>query len=111
MQELAKRHDSVCMIGVTGHGKSTTANTLIGYEYFKSSPDIKSETSEVRGVLGNWFGEQSQRSLMITDTPGLGDSESRDTEHITQMVQGLKTIGYVHCFLIVINSEDPRFNE
>ena len=48
---------------------------------------------------------------MVIDTPGIGDSEGRDTDHITDMVATLRRIGYVHCFLIVINSEDPRFNE
>lgn len=27
------------------------------------------------------------------------------------MVMGMNLIGYVHCFLIVINSDDPRFNQ
>lgn len=49
--------------------------------------------------------------MIIVDTPGIGDSQGRDTEHIAKMVFSLKQITYVHCFLIVINSEDTRFNE
>jgi len=49
--------------------------------------------------------------MIIIDTPGLGDTEGRDSEHIAKMVFDLKTIGYVHLFVITLNSEEPRFNE
>ena len=45
------------------------------------------------------------------DTPGFGDSKGRDTEHLANMVCNLKQIGYVHSFMIILNSEDPRFDE
>lgn len=47
----------------------------------------------------------------MIDTPGIGDSEGRDTDHIANMVYSLKTVGFVNTFLIVLNSEDLRFNE
>jgi len=47
----------------------------------------------------------------VIDTPGIGDSRNRDTKHIAEMVVGLKEVGYVHAFLIVINSEEPRLSE
>lgn len=49
--------------------------------------------------------------MIIIDTPGFGDSKGRDTEHIANMVMNLKRIGYVHTFIITINSQDCRFNE
>lgn len=48
---------------------------------------------------------------MFIDTPGIGDSEGRDTENIASIVECLKRVGYVHTFAIVINSEEPRFND
>jgi len=62
-------------------------------------------------LVTNWFGQNGEKPVMVIDTPGIGDSEGRDTDHIADMVTSLKQIGFVHCFLIVINSEDPRFNE
>lgn len=99
------------MIGVTGHGKSSTANNIAGRNYFKISNSTVSETAAVKGLVTTWYNERVQSPVMIIDTPGIGDSEGRDTEHIANIVNGLKQIGYVHTFLIVINSEEPRFNE
>lgn len=39
------------MIGVTGHGKSSTANSIAGGEHFKKSKATKSETSAVTGIV------------------------------------------------------------
>ena len=47
----------------------------------------------------------------MIDTPGIGDSEGRDTEHIAKMVINLKKVGYINTFLLVLNSQDNRFNE
>eukprot|EP00347_Sterkiella_histriomuscorum_P001044 403373553 len=110
--KLSTNFPSVCLIGVTGHGKSTTANMLVGEkEYFKTSSMIKSQTTSCSGVVRNWFGDPNQSQLLVLDTPGLGDSESRDSNHIANMVQSLKSVGYVNTFLLVINSQEPRFNE
>eukprot|EP00347_Sterkiella_histriomuscorum_P019669 403340739 len=112
ISERSKKYHSLCMIGVTGHGKSSTANTIAGHSNkFKVSASIKSETSETKGIVTNWFGDSRETPLILIDTPGLGDSEGRDTEHIANMVSGLKQIGFVHTFLVVINSEEPRFSE
>jgi predicted GTPase len=48
---------------------------------------------------------------MIIDTPGLGDSEKRDSSNLPQMVKSLKAVGYIHTFVFVINSQDTRFNQ
>ena len=49
--------------------------------------------------------------MIIIDTPGIGDSENRDTEHNAKMVLSLKQIGFINTFLIVLNSKDIRFHE
>lgn len=43
-------------MGVTGTGKSATANSLVEGKYFKESDAAESETNEVKGVLNYWFG-------------------------------------------------------
>jgi len=97
---------------VTGHGKSATANSLCWeLERFKTSADVESETSEVKGFVTHALGSDKNDPVIIIDTPGIGDSKGRDTEHIAKMVMNLKRIGYVHSFIITINSQDCRFNE
>ena len=99
------------MIGVTGTGKSATANSLIGTEYFKTSAAAQSETDSVQGVLRNWLGQPEKGPVIVLDTPGMGDSRNKDTGHIAQIVSRLKQVGYVNTFVIVLNSQDPRFDE
>jgi putative ribosome biogenesis GTPase RsgA len=43
-EKLAFELRSICFLGHTGSGKSTTLNTLIGQEAFKTSHSTKSET-------------------------------------------------------------------
>ena len=50
------------------------------------------------------LGSDENEPVIIIDTPGIGDSKGRDTEHIAKMVMNLKRIGYVHSFIITINS-------
>jgi predicted GTPase len=102
---------SVCLIGLTGHGKSHTCNTLSKSDAFKVSAGIDSETEKVFGVVTRWRKEPKGIPCIIIDTPGIGDSKGRDTANIASMVVDLKTIGYVHTFIIAINSEEPRMSE
>eukprot|EP00347_Sterkiella_histriomuscorum_P021961 403332169 len=112
IDNLSAKYPCICMIGVTGHGKSSTGNTLTGIkDIFRVSCSSKSETFVCQGVVTNWFGNTKESQLIALDTPGLGDSEGRDTKHIANMVKSLKSIGYVNTFLIIINSQEPRFNE
>ena len=91
------------MIGCTGHGKSTTANSICGAELFGVSGTTDSETSQFDAVLTRWGNKKEEEPLIIIDTPGIGDSRNRDTKHIAEMVVGLKEIGYVHSFILVLN--------
>jgi len=101
----------VCLIGLTGHGKSTTSNTLVKQQIYKISCSINSETDKVKGMAIKFRNDPKSDACIILDTPGLGDSKGRDTELIANMVVDLKVIGYVNLFIITINSQEPRFNE
>ena len=75
----------LCLLGATGVGKSSLANTLCEKgQLFKTSADIKSETSEVKAVLTQRYIENDGRvkEIMVIDTPGQGDSEGRDKEMV-----------------------------
>ena len=105
--ELARRFRVICALGVTGHGKSTTCNTICGRTatpVFKVSALTESETDKLFGFMSRWRNLLSQNPYIIFDSPGIGDSRNIDTRNITEMVIGLKEIGYVHTFLIVLNS-------
>ena len=38
----------------------------------------------------NYRGDEEEIPVIVLDTPGIGDSENKDTEHIAKMVISLK---------------------
>ena len=68
----------VFLLGETGTGKSSVANSLLGKILFKTSCDIKSETSHMQGVFLNFPIDNHKHKILLFDTPGFGDSEGRD---------------------------------
>ena len=99
------------IVGSTGVGKSSLANSICRKKHFKTSSGLASETSKVTCLVTNFNGDPSKQKVIIIDIPGIGDSQNRDTKHIQETVNCVRTIGYVHNFLIVINSQNPRFDE
>jgi hypothetical protein len=110
-EEQAKKFPVLCMIGCTGHGKSTLANSVSGADQFSVSASTESETCSFDVVLTRWFNKPQEDPVIYIDTPGIGDSRNRDTKHIAMMVNGLKEIGYVNAFGIVLNYQEPRLSE
>jgi predicted GTPase len=43
-EKLSEKYKAICLIGVTGTGKSSTGNSLIVGDYFKVSDSASSET-------------------------------------------------------------------
>ncbi len=99
------------MIGVTGSGKSKTANSLCGEKKFRESGGTESETTAFDGVLTRYFNDPNEDPIIVIDTPGTSDTKGRDTKHIAEMVVGLKQVKWVNAFLIVINSSETRFSD
>ena len=99
----------VVLIGSTGSGKSSLANTLCGLKNeFIVGGNIESVTSETLCKLISWKNTESQ--AYIIDTPGLADSLGRDSIHIAEMVLKLREIKEVNAFLIVLNGNQARFD-
>ncbi len=53
-EEQSRRFPAICFIGVTGHGKSSTANSVCGAELFTTSCSTESETCKFDVVLTRW---------------------------------------------------------
>ncbi len=79
---LALEFKSVCLLGLTGHGKSSTCNTLSNSNNFKESANCDSETPKVRGLGTKWMNDKNGFHCLIIDTPGLADSKNRDKKHV-----------------------------
>ena len=73
-EELAFLFKVVCLLGCTGHGKSSTANSLINENLFSVSAGTESETLHLEGALSRWKGSQNEEPVLTLDTPGIGDT-------------------------------------
>lgn len=71
---------------------------------------MESETTKVNAVA-TFLQNKPDQPVIIMDTPGLGDSEGRDTKHLANMVVDLKNVRFVNSFVITWNSEENRFSE
>lgn len=71
--------NALILLGLTGAGKSETANTIAGKEdLFPSSASVHSVTNQTIYHKMNWSGKSENSTYTIIDTPGLEDSEGGD---------------------------------
>ncbi|XP_057206617.1 uncharacterized protein LOC130564525 [Triplophysa rosa] len=93
----------IVLLGVSGAGKSSMANAILGCMSFKESRTRESEIQR---------GRVADRNISIIDTPGFFNSQLTDEELQNQMVKSL----YLchpgpHVFLLIINLETFRKDE
>ncbi|XP_030285681.1 GTPase IMAP family member 7-like [Sparus aurata] len=92
----------IVVLGNTGAGKSSMANTIFGHRDFKISHTLNSETkkcqAETRSVSG--------RSITLVDTPGFFDTDRSEEELKPEIVRCITECAPgPHAFLIVLKVE------
>lgn len=96
----------IVVVGETGNGKSTLCNTLIGKNnIFKESSEPECETKITSGQYGIF----DKFKTFIIDTPGVGDPEHSDSEHLTKMIQYVKKNPKVSVIILVFNGLNVKF--
>uniref|UniRef100_A0A671UQ21 AIG1-type G domain-containing protein n=1 Tax=Sparus aurata TaxID=8175 RepID=A0A671UQ21_SPAAU len=98
----------IVILGKTGAGKSSLANTIFGEELFKISHDPNSETRKCQANTKSVNG----RSITLIDTPGFSwfDTDRSEEELKPEIVRCITECAPgPHAFLIVLKVE--RFTE
>ncbi|XP_016114005.1 uncharacterized protein [Sinocyclocheilus grahami] len=90
----------IVLLGVSGAGKSSTANAILGREAFKESRTRESEKQR---------GRVEDRNISIVDTPGFFNTQLTDEELQSEMMRSM-FLGYPgpHVFLLLINLDTFR---
>ncbi len=90
----------IVLLGVSGAGKSSIGNAILGREAFKESSTRESEKQT---------GRVEDRNISIIDTPGFFNTHLTDEELKKQMMKSLSlTHPGPHMFLLIINLETFR---
>ncbi|XP_075948310.1 GTPase IMAP family member 7-like [Anarhichas minor] len=96
---LSVSNRRIVILGKTGVGKSSVANTIVGEELFKIGQTAKSETSECRAKTKSVNG----RNITLIDTPGLFDTDLPEEELKSEIVKCIIEFSPgLHAFLIVL---------
>ncbi|XP_059211380.1 GTPase IMAP family member 4-like [Centropristis striata] len=92
----------IVILGKTGAGKSSVANTIFGEKLFKIGDTAKSETSVCQAKTKSVNG----RSISLIDTPGFFDTDRPEEELKAEIVRCITECSPgPHAVLIVLKLE------
>ncbi|XP_037614190.1 GTPase IMAP family member 9-like [Sebastes umbrosus] len=92
----------IVMLGKTGTGKSSLANTIFGEKLFTIGHTLNSETRECQAETKSVNG----RSITLIDTPGYFDTDRSEEELKPEIVRCITECAPgPHAFLIVLKVE------
>ncbi|XP_026208314.1 GTPase IMAP family member 7-like [Anabas testudineus] len=96
----------IVLLGKTGAGKSSVANTIFGEEVFKINHTFNSETQTCQTKTGSVNGKE----ITLIDTPGFFDSSNAEEEIKREIVRCITECAPgPHAFLIMFKVE--KFTE
>ncbi|TNV80161.1 hypothetical protein FGO68_gene1575 [Halteria grandinella] len=98
----------ICMLGLTGSGKSTFCNHIIqqpnqDYPLFEAKSSQHSVTTEIKRVRAKWFDGEGE--LEVIDVPGFGDSLKRDQAFTDKLFKNIKALGKIDMFILVMKND------
>jgi len=104
----------ICVLGLSGSGKSSVCNVLYGDKTQKKFPVFGVPTSNQKRQIDfenvTLKGKKSERNFMLVDTYGFSDSNIDSKSFVSELLSVINFSGYVKQFLLVVNSCDPRID-
>ena len=114
----------ILIIGETGVGKSSLANSLMGrnprhdgsefdHGCFKVAWKTQGKvvTTDTCADTGHWLNKSSEILVTVIDTPGVGDEMEAEQRTVNRLVDILKNqIKYVHVFVIAFKQDTNRIS-
>lgn len=96
---MEARKKTLVLCGMTGHGKSSAGNSILGNEYFRVSDDTESCTFKVEHASCDLYS--------IYDTVGFGDTNTSEAEVKKQLAEAIVNVdnreGTIDAFLLVFS--------